>query len=345
MGTVSEMMSNTTATLPPMEAPSDLTFTRRITYIVLQTGQLFSFFAYLFVGYHLLSSPRNLRITLGTHVIVVLLLLNFVQLTLDMPLALQYLKTSVVRPSADIVCNTWMFFDSFTYYLSLLLMAWASFERHLLIFHSHLLNTRRRRIYLHYAPILGLFLYALIYYVFVDYFYPCVNTFDFSIAFCGYVCYMALSKPTLFGIEMMAHQVVPTILITMFSGGLLMRTCLSRHRLQRSVEWRKYRKMITQLASVSLMYLVFSVPFSLNPIAQLAGKPTPFGSDVALNIFSYWAYGISIFLPFVVAMSLPNLGEKLKRLIVIRRSRRVMNVTNTPSMHPAVSAARAERHG
>ena len=145
---IGEMMSNMTTMSPAIETQSDATSTRGITYIVLQSGQVLSFLAYLFVGYHLFSSPRNLRTTLSTHVIVVLLLLNFVQLTLDIPLALQYLKTGVVRPSVEIICNTWMFIDEFTYYLSLILMAWASFERHILIFHSHWLNTRRQRILL-----------------------------------------------------------------------------------------------------------------------------------------------------------------------------------------------------
>ena len=232
----------------------------------------------------------------------------------------------------------------FTYYLSLILMAWASFERHILIFHSHWLNTRRQRILFHYAPILGLFLYALIYYIFVDYFYPCDNTFDFTAAFCGFVCYMNLPRPTLFGIEMVAHQFIPITLITVFSGSLLVRTFVSRHRLRRSLEWRKYRKMIIQLFSVSVMYLVFSVPYSLSPLAQLIGKPTPFSSDVTLNVFSYWAYGISIFLPFVIATSLPNLREKLKRLIPICRPRRVMDLTITQSIHAPISLVLATRH-
>ena len=315
---VSEMTSNMTTAFPPMATQSDNPSVRRITYIILQTGQISSFFAYLFVGYHLPPSTRNSKMTLSSHVITVLLLLNFVQLSTDISLALQYLKTGVVRPSMEITCNTWLFIDSVTYYLSLILMAWMSFERHILIFHSHLLNTRRQRILFHYAPILGLSLYALIYYIFVMYFYPCVNTFDLKIDFCGFVCYMNLPNATLFGIEMMAHLVLPTILITVFSGSLLVRTFLSRHRLRRSLEWRKYRKMIIQLVSVSVMYLIFSIPFSLNPIAQLAGKPSPFPNEVLVNVLTYWAYGNCIFLPFVIAISLPNLREKLKRLITIR---------------------------
>ena len=306
---------------------------RQITLGVLQGCQVLSFFAYLFVGYHLLASPQHLRKTLSLHVIFVLFALNFIQLSVDISLALQYLNTGIVRPSFAATCTTWMFIDSFTYYLGLLLMAWATIERYLLIFHSHVFNTKRGRFLFHYLPILGLCLYALVYYIFVDFFYPCVNSFDFSFAFCGLVCYMNLPSPTLFGIEAMAHQVVPTFFISLFSIALLVRSVLSRRRLQQSIEWRKYRKMIVQILSISIVYLVFSVPFSINPIAQLTNNPTPFPYDVYLNVFSYWAYGICIFLPFVIATSLPNFVQKLKQLIIMRMQQRVLPVSENIQMH------------
>lgn len=316
-------MDETTTIVSEDQQNSGDELRRQVTYIVLQTGQILSFFAYLLVGYCLLSSWKKLKKTLSLHAVTVLVIINFIQLTADISLALQYLKTGVVRPSVPVICNTWMFIDSFTYYLGLLLMAWTSFERHLLIFHSHLFNTSRVRLLFHYCPIAAICLYALIFYIYVDFLYPCTNTFDFSYAFCGLVCYMNLSNATVFGIEMMVHQVLPTFLITPLGGGLLVRTILSRQRLQRSIEWRKYRRMIVQLLSVSVVYLLFSMPFSLNPIAQLARTSSPLTFDVYLNVFSYWAYGICIFLPFVLAGSLPDTEVKLSKLFRLNRNVRV----------------------
>ena len=292
-------------------------FATQITYRVLQTCQVLSLTGYLFVGYHMLWPIPTFKTTPSLHVIVLLLALNIIQLLCDMSFSLQYLNTGVVRPSITATCTIWVFIDSWTYYLSLLLMAWASFERHLLVFHSHLFNTPRRRFLFHYLPVIAICAHASVYYMFVDFFYPCVNNFDYTVAFCGLLCYMNLATPKLFGIEMMLHQVLPTFLIGFFSIGLIVRTFLSRRRLQQSIEWRKYRKMIVQLLSISITYLLFSLPFSLNPIAQLLGRPTPFASDVYLNVFSYWSYGICIFLPFVAAASLPNLKERLKRLFTL----------------------------
>lgn len=325
------MSNDSSASTSSTDTSAADVFRRQVSFGVLQTCQIVSLLAYFFVGYHLLASPRELKKTLSLHVIFILLVLNFIQVLIDVSFAVQFLNTGIVRPTLASTCTIWIFIDSFTYYLGLLLMAWASFERHLLIFHSQLFNTKQRRVFFHYLPISILCLYGLVFYIFVDFFYPCTNNFDFSMAFCGLVCYMNLDTPTVFGIEMMAHQVLPTFLIGLFSIGLLLRTIISRHRLQRSVEWRKYRKMIIQLLSSSIVYLVFSVPFSINPLAQLAGKPTPFPYDMYLNIFSYWAYGISIFLPFFIAISSPTAVFKIKQLMTKRKLRHVTPITaNAP---------------
>ena len=327
-------MSYTTTSVPISDMSTDFNWTRGITYKVLQTAQVLSSFAYIFVGYHLISSPQTLKKTLSLHVILVILAMNFVQLVSDISLALHFLSTGVVRPSTITTCTIWMFIDSFTYYLSLLLMAWASFERHIFIFHPKLFGTNRRRFLFHYMSIFGPCLYALIYYVYVNFLYPCVNQFDFSTTFCGLVCYMILPSPTVFGIEILLHQVLPNFLIGFLSIALIVRALLSRHQLQQSIEWRKYRKMIVQLLSISSLYLVFSVPFSVHPIAQLLGRSTAFAGDVFLNVFSYWAYGICIFLPFVVASSLPNLKAKLQRLITFAKANRVPFQLTTTHVRP-----------
>lgn len=203
------------------EPQSNLLFTNVITYRVLQTCQVLSLLAHLFVGYHLLFPLQTLKTTPSRHVIVLLLTINFIQLHSDIPFALQYLDTGVVRPSFPATCSFWMFVTTSTYSSSLLLMAWASFERHLLIFHSHWLNTRRRRILVHYSPMVCICLYTTIYYIFVIFFYPFVNNFDYAAAFCGFVCYLSLPTPTLYGIELIVYQVLPTFLIGFFSGSLI----------------------------------------------------------------------------------------------------------------------------
>lgn len=173
-----------------------------------------SCFAYIFVGYHLLPFPHTLRKTPSINVI-------------DVSLALQFLSTGVARLSTNATCTIWMFVGSFTYYLGLILMAWTSFEWRIFIFLAQSFGTNRRRFLFHYMPIFGLYLYALIYYVYVNGFYPCVNQFDFSASFCGLVCYMILPSPTVLEIRMLLHQVL---------RNLIVQARLSRHWLQQSLE-------------------------------------------------------------------------------------------------------------
>ena len=106
------------------EPQSNLLLTSMITYRVLQTCQVLSLLAYLFFRYHLPFPLQTLKTTPSRHVIVLLLTINFIQLLCDIPFALQYLSTGVVRLSFSATCSFWMFVTTSTYSLSLLLMAW-----------------------------------------------------------------------------------------------------------------------------------------------------------------------------------------------------------------------------
>ncbi|CAF3429444.1 unnamed protein product [Rotaria socialis] len=315
---VSETILNMTSTMSAIETSNDQGYIQKITYGILQTCQILSFIAYFIVGYYFLSSPKDLKKTLSFHAIFIILLVNFIQLSYDLSEALQYLQAGIVKPSTYANCIIWTFIDSITYYTSLILMTWAAFERHLLIFYPNLFNTQRRRICFHYLPMVIICLYTLSYYFAVDFLYPCVNAFDFSLFICGFVCYMNLPTPNLYSIELIFHQVVPTILIGFFSIALVVRVILARQRLHQSVEWHRYRKMIKQLFSLSSVYLIFSTPFSLNPIAQAVGLPMPFSYIFYANVLTYWTYGIAITFPFIIFFSLPNISKKLKLLCTIR---------------------------
>lgn len=59
-------------------------------------------------------------------------------------------------------------------------MAWGSIERHILIFHSLLMSTRRKRMIFHILPILIVCAYPLIFYFAVIIFNSCENHWDYS---------------------------------------------------------------------------------------------------------------------------------------------------------------------
>lgn len=221
----------------------------------------------------------------------------------DFTLVINTLRTGLVSPTIDATCFIWVYISAYTYYATLVHVAWTSIERHLLIFNSQLLNKRWARIYLHYVPIAFIYGYTAIYYIYVVFFYPCKNNFDFSLTYCGNVCYMQLSNPVLYSIEMIVHQVVPTIIILLANTTLILRVIIFKSRLQQVSEWRKYRNMTIQLLGIAFICLIFTTPFSLNPLAALVGLPMPIPYDLYLTVFSYWAYGNVLLFPFIVVFT------------------------------------------
>ncbi|CAF1537444.1 unnamed protein product, partial [Rotaria magnacalcarata] len=85
---------------------------------------------------------RTLRQALHNHVIALLLFINsIVQLT-TIPWILNYYRLEHVWPQKPTFCLTWAFIDEALYITTTLLFAWATIERHILIFYDRLLSTK-----------------------------------------------------------------------------------------------------------------------------------------------------------------------------------------------------------
>jgi hypothetical protein len=118
------MSENSSVSLPEESDPNLL------LYGIFQSGQLLSLPVYVFLLIHL-SKSRTLRKELSNHVIFVVLLINFIQVTIDQSFLLNYLRTGFVSPSTSSACHFWLFVDAYTYDTGILLMSWASMEREL----------------------------------------------------------------------------------------------------------------------------------------------------------------------------------------------------------------------
>ncbi len=110
-----------------------------------------------------------------------------------------------------------------------MLMAWASFERHILIFHSHLFNQKWKKICFHYMPPFIFMIYMIIFYIYVIFIIQCDNYLSFN-GICLIPCY--LNDPTLDLWEIIFYGIFTTISILVFSCALLVRVYRSKSRLQ-----------------------------------------------------------------------------------------------------------------
>ena len=278
----------------------------------------------VFVLYYLLAD-RTLRGALHNHIIIILLIIGLIYELTDIPWILYYSYTNVPLVSSPIFYLVWVFIDYAFYSTQIALFAWATIERHILIFHDQWLATERKRLFLHYVPIGAILIYCLIYYSLV-YFGPfCENSFDSFVAGGVYIpC--VFSKTVLGTWDLLVHQVLPTFIIVIFSMALICRVLWQKRKLNQRMRWRKYRKMTRQLLAISLLYLVFNSPWTFLVFAYQYGLP----DDVATGGFSYtiYFYYYVIFLfPFVCCGCIPELHKKLRAKFLwfsTQRRRRVV---------------------
>ena len=140
----------------------------------------------------------------------------------------------------------------------------------------------------------------------------CKNTFYYNQEICGaFPRYQADTFLAMW--DILFNGVIPIFLIGLFSLTLLLRVIIQKRSLGRQVEWRRNRKMITQLLSFSSIYLFFNLPLIVIVLAQLNGNSS--WTIEIQSIWSYSSYFVLLLQPFVARNSLPDVGKKLKKLL------------------------------
>ncbi|CAF4015158.1 unnamed protein product [Adineta steineri] len=294
----------------------------KIEFSLFLIGQIVSIPCYIFVLYHFLAHKITRR-ALHNHVIIILLIYNFIDLTVDLSLTMTYSLFDIVSPFSPIICLLWQFIDYGIWYGTISLMFWASVERHILVFHSNIIRTKQRRIILHYIPLLFFSLYTPILYFYLIFLYPCDHIFLSTHVRCGSLCYFYSAPIWFIYYDTLAHYTIPILLITLFSSILILRFIKQKSRLKQAIKWRQCRKMIIQLSLVSISYLVFDLPYIIIVIVQSSGYPN-FGSEIITPYISHLVYVPPIVVPYATLLSLPRLKYKLRSLLIWKRNRRII---------------------
>jgi hypothetical protein len=287
--------------------------TRNIKFGVLLVLEPPSLLCNLFFVYHLITD-RNLRTAVHHHVILALLIVSLLTNLIEIPRILHYLRNGIVTPQTTISCLIWQWCDYLLYGLANVLMLWASFERHLLVFHNHLVSSSRGRFFSHYLPLFLIVIYLTVFYIVVIFAYPCQNHFDFYLPLCGQPCFIDTSILSLY--DLFVHSWLPTFFIAILSAGLVIRVVnQKRTLLHQNVPWRKHRRMILQLLSISCLYLICMGPYTLIQVINLLiglSKTAAYIKDVYL-FYVYWL--LTLLLPYVCIGCLPEVTNKVKRQI------------------------------
>jgi len=174
----------------------------------------------IFLLYHLLLK-RQLRQALHNH-IVILILINILMCQLfDMPFYIVFYHLGYVWWQAPAFCLFWWLMDTGPLSFCTILLAYGSFERHILIFHSNLVSTRRKRWIFHYIPLCCVLIYCFVFYSYAIFFAPCQNTFDYDQSVCSYPCYF--DDPVLGPYDTIRNGFVIAILNIIADIGLIVR--------------------------------------------------------------------------------------------------------------------------
>jgi hypothetical protein len=239
------------------------------------------------------------------------MLVDLVYELVDIPLHIQFSFTGVVRPTTPTFCLVWWFIDWGFYFLLIALLLFTSIERHILIFHSQMVATKRKRLLFHYLPLFFIVLFMITFYVVAIFAPICENTFDYTSDLCGGIaCYGSI--PFLVMFEQIVFSVIGSCLIAIFNLLLLVRVIWQKHRIHQVIEWKKQRKLATQVISMSMLYLLFSLPVTIIYIIRLFGQPD-WAMEV-VSIFFFLSYFTIIFLPIVCLATLPQFWDTVETL-------------------------------
>jgi hypothetical protein len=167
-------------------------------------------------------------------------------------------------------CLIWRFIDLGLYNGCTIIMSWSSIHRYLLIFHDRLFSNNKKRFLFHYLPLIILTLYILIFYIIAIVFPPCTNTYDYTLPVCNdFPCY--LNVPLLGLWDALLNSLIPTVIIAIFSVILIVRVYCQKRRLRQPNIWRRQRKMVIQLFSNCILYVIANVPLNFFIFANLCG--------------------------------------------------------------------------
>ncbi len=103
----------------------------------------------------------------------------------------------------------------------MIFFAWATIERHLLVFRNQWLSTVEKHFYIHYLPIIILIIYCLVWYSVMILFLFCFHI-DNRRKFNDISYLRMLLNPTVKYFDLLCHQVIPSFIIIIFSIALLM---------------------------------------------------------------------------------------------------------------------------
>jgi len=293
-----------------------------VKFILLLILEIPAVFVSIFIFQYFISH-RIARSKLKNHVWLVLLILNFLQLLINLPMPMSFYYIGRIWPPTNAYCVWWTWYQYSTNAASLILMAWASIERHIFIFNSRLfLGAQWKKWIFHFIPILVCIVGPSLWYMALVIITPnCMNVWDFNHVLCGVPCFTYTNNGIYGLFNLVFINVVPLSIITLSNVALIARVTyekISRHQV---INWRRHHKMTFQLWLISSLYLAGWLPLILTILIQTIVTPS-FMVD-QLETIMFMVYFIPLLLPIVCLGVFPEIITNIRETITRQRRNRV----------------------
>ncbi|CAF1659211.1 unnamed protein product [Adineta ricciae] len=274
-------------------------------------------------------TTRALRKALNNHVIMLLLFCGLIESVTDISFQAHYYRTRTALALTPGFCYTWIFTGVAAYDSTFILMAWASIERHILVFYPRLFGTNRKRILFHYLPLAVCVLWPIIFATTTIFILPCDVVIGYNRRYCGLYYCVTLRKWSTW-VDSMANYILPAFVAVFFSMWLFIRVLWHRYRSRGRIDWRNYKKMAGQLLPISILYTCMQLPPMILYAAYSGGLPYTVGNDYYSDslFFTYW---VVLFTPFASVISLPDLKGRVRKIIFFWRPRNAVQQAMTIS--------------
>ncbi|CAF1025033.1 unnamed protein product [Adineta steineri] len=264
---------------------------------------------------------RVLRNALNNHVIIVMIFLGLILQCIDVSGLAYYDRTGAVLVSTKAFCFAWAFIHAIAFVGIINLVAWASIERHILIFHPNLVRTKIKRFFLHYLPLVICVMCPGVFYFTMFFIVPCSVTMSYNKIECGYYSCVTVN-PSVALYDSVVNYIIAPFIIVIFSVALIIRVLASKCRARQRIQWRNYKKMAIQLLSISFLYIFLYFPPIFFYAAYTAGLLQYIIATSYYSDSNYFAYYAILLTPFVCALSMPELRTKFKICFPCCRRRR-----------------------
>jgi hypothetical protein len=266
-----------------------------IIFLLLQIPSiLISIFIFIFFWTH-----KNLLRIRQNQGLVLLFVVNFIQISFDLPMIIHFNHLGRISPATPDYCTWWTFLEYTLNAAGEMLMATISIQRHIFIFRIHIFNIRSYRYLLHHVPLMFCIIYPIILYLILVVLYPCDGTqWDYTSNVCGLAnCYLVYSR-VLGTFDWAVNNGSPVIIIAIANVALTVRIIRQKRRRQGYVTWRQQRRMTLQLLTISCLYLIAWIPNLFIGLVQQLYSPT-FLIEIQFDYIFDFTYFICLFLPWV----------------------------------------------